>query len=77
MQKNVRRGDKAAADAQATAVSNDPMGNRQVKSVLLVPILITKDNVKQVVDAGFVKGSEICPADLTATCQQLGISTTP
>ena len=34
------KGDKAAADAQATAVSNDPKGNRQVKSVLLVPILL-------------------------------------
>ncbi len=71
------KGDMAGADAQAKDVSNDPTGNRQVKSVLLTPVLITKDNVKQVVDAGFVKGSEICPADLAATCQQLGIQTTP
>jgi D-xylose transport system substrate-binding protein len=67
------KGDKAAADQQATATSNDPKGNRQVKSVLLVPILITKDNVKQVVDMGGVMPSQICVGDVAATCGQLGI----
>ena len=68
------KGDKAAADALATGVANDPTGNRDVKSVLLTPILITKDNVKQVVDAGYVQASEICAADLAAICTQLGIN---
>ncbi|MGQ0480855.1 MAG: sugar ABC transporter substrate-binding protein [Pseudonocardia sp.] len=68
------KGDRAAADAQATATSQDPKGNRTVKSVLLTPILVTKDNVKQVTDEGSVKASEICVADTKPVCDQLGIS---
>jgi len=67
------RGDRTAADALATGTSTDPTANRTVKSVLLTPILITKDNVKQVVDTGGVTASEICVADTAAVCEQLGI----
>ena len=67
-------GDTAAADAIATATTDDPTGNRKVKSVLLTPVLITKDNVKTVVDAGQVKASEICVAETQAACAELGIS---
>ena len=67
------RGDRTAADALATGTSTDPTAHRTVKSVLLTPILITKDNVKQVVDAGAVTASEICVADTVAVCGQLGI----
>ncbi|WP_028932942.1 sugar ABC transporter substrate-binding protein [Pseudonocardia spinosispora] len=67
------KGDKAGADAMATAVSQDTKANRQVKSVLLTPVLITKENVKQVVDRGAVKASDICVADTQAACDQLGI----
>jgi D-xylose transport system substrate-binding protein len=67
------KGDKAAADAQATAVSQDTKANRKVKSVLLNPVLITKANVKQVVDTGSVKASDICVPDTQAACDQLGI----
>jgi len=67
------KGDKAGADALATATTQDTKNNRAVKSVLLTPILITKDNVKQVVDQGGVKASDICVADTQAACGQLGI----
>jgi D-xylose transport system substrate-binding protein len=67
------KGDKAGADALATATTQDTKNNRAVKSVLLTPILITKDNVKQVVDQGGVKASDICVADTQAACDQLGI----
>jgi D-xylose transport system substrate-binding protein len=68
------KGDTAAADAIATATEKDPTGNRDVKSVLLEPQLITKENVKTVVDDGAVKASEICVADVQAACTELGIS---
>lgn len=68
------KGDTAAADKIATASSNDPKNNRNVKSVLLTPQSITKDNVKTVVDQGYVKASEICTDDAAAVCTQLGIS---
>jgi D-xylose transport system substrate-binding protein len=67
------KGDTAAADKIATQTENDPTGKRTVKSVLLDPQLITKDNVKTVTDAGAVKASEVCVGDLAATCTQLGI----
>ena len=70
------KGDTAAADALATGTTEDTKGNRQVKSVLLTPQSITKDNVKTVIDEGQVKASEICVGDLQATCQQLGINAT-
>jgi D-xylose transport system substrate-binding protein len=61
------------AGALATSTTQDTKNNRAVKSVLLTPILITKDNVKQVVDQGGVKASDICVADTQAACDQLGI----
>ncbi|HVV14120.1 sugar ABC transporter substrate-binding protein [Amycolatopsis sp.] len=67
------KGDTAAADSVAKDSSTDPTGNRTVKSVLLTPQPITKDNVKIVVDQGYVKASEICGGDTAATCAQLGI----
>ncbi|WP_424185203.1 sugar ABC transporter substrate-binding protein [Actinokineospora sp. G85] len=68
------KGDTAGADALATQSSADPKGNRQVKSVLLEPRLTTKDTVKDVVTAGYVKAADICGGDLAAACTQLGIS---
>ncbi|WP_309113752.1 substrate-binding domain-containing protein [Saccharothrix sp.] len=67
------KGDTAAADKIATGKTKDTKGNRDVASVLLTPLLITKDKVKSVVDAGFVKASEICVADTQAACTELGI----
>jgi D-xylose transport system substrate-binding protein len=71
---SLAKGDTAAADALATQSVNDPQGNRDVKSVLLEPQLITRDNVKTVVDDGAVPASDICVAETTAACQELGIS---
>ena len=68
-------GDTAAADAIATDSVQDPQGNREVKSVLLEPQLITRENVKTVVDGGAVPASDICVADTAAACQELGIAT--
>jgi D-xylose transport system substrate-binding protein len=68
------KGDTAAADKIATDTEQDPTAGRAVKSVLLEPQLITKENVKTVIDAGAVKKEEVCVGDLQATCTQLGIS---
>ena len=68
------KGDKGAADAIATQVSKDPKGNRDVKSVLLEPQLITKNEVKKVVTAGYVPASKICTGELAAICTQLQIA---
>ncbi|MCS7476648.1 sugar ABC transporter substrate-binding protein [Umezawaea endophytica] len=67
------KGDTAGADKIATGKTKDTTANRDVPSVLLDAQLITKDKVKSVVDAGAVKASEICVADLAAVCTELGI----
>lgn len=66
-------GDKAAADAVATDALEDPKGKREVASVLLEPYLITRGEVKRVVDAGYVSADEICTRDLADACSELGI----
>jgi D-xylose transport system substrate-binding protein len=68
------KGDTAGADKIAKDSSDDPTGHRTVKSVLLTPQTITYDNVKTVVDAGYVKASEICDGDTANVCAQLHIS---
>jgi D-xylose transport system substrate-binding protein len=67
------KGDTAGADKIATKTERDTVNNRDVKSVLLDAELITKDKVKSVVDAGAVKASEVCVADVAAACTELGI----
>ena len=75
---------KAASDAAiallngqtpaTTGTVHDDTGNRDVPSVLATPVAIYKDNVKQVVDDGFVKPSEICTTSaLQQACAAAGI----
>jgi D-xylose transport system substrate-binding protein len=68
------KGDKSAADAIATQKIRDDKGNRDVKSVLSEPKLITKNEVKTVISEGYIKASDVCTGDLAAVCTQLGIS---
>jgi D-xylose transport system substrate-binding protein len=69
-------GDAGKADAAkiATQTENDPVGKREVKSVLLEPFMIKKADVKRVIDEGYVKAEEVCTGDLVAACTELGIS---
>ncbi|MGU3438390.1 sugar ABC transporter substrate-binding protein [Actinomycetes bacterium M1A6_2h] len=71
---DLAKGDTAAADAKASATSEDPTGNRQVKSVLLTPVTITKANVKVAVDGGAVSASDLCSGDMAEACATAGIS---
>jgi len=63
------KGDKAETNGEA----EDTEGNRKVPSVLLDPIAVTRDNVKQVVDDGFVKAADLCSGQYAAACTELGI----
>jgi D-xylose transport system substrate-binding protein len=67
-------GNTAAADQIAIKTSHDPTGNRDVASVLLQPQSITKDNVKIVVQQGYVKAADLCDGALAAACAQYGVS---
>lgn len=52
----------------------DPESGRDVPSVLLEPQAITKENVKAVVDDGFVTKEELCAGAYAAMCTEAGIS---
>ncbi|MDN3355074.1 substrate-binding domain-containing protein [Actinomadura sp. DC4] len=58
---------------QTTATANDPVGKRNVPSILLKPIGIFKDNVKDVITDGGVKASDVCKGSYAAKCTAAGI----
>ncbi len=60
--------------ATTTGTVKDTQGNRDVPSVLLTPIAVTKANIKKPVDDGFVKASDLCTAAYAAACKAAGIS---
>jgi D-xylose transport system substrate-binding protein len=74
---------KAASDAAIALIKgqqpatngtvHDATGNRDVPSVLAEPVAIYKDNVKQVIDDGFVKASDVCTPALASACAAAGI----
>jgi D-xylose transport system substrate-binding protein len=52
----------------------DPESGRDVPSVLLAPVAITKDNVKDVVNDGFVTKEQLCTGSFASKCAEAGIS---
>ena len=49
-------------------------GSRQVPSVLLKPVAVTKDNINDtVIKDGFIKPEELCAGKFAAKCEEAGI----
>ena len=67
-------GDKAGADALATAKVKDTVTGKDVPSALATPEAIFADNVKKVVSDGFQKASDICTGEFAAACTKYGVS---
>ncbi|ONH23552.1 sugar ABC transporter substrate-binding protein [Pseudofrankia asymbiotica] len=67
---SLAKGDKG--DAPQTI--HDPEGNRDVPSVLLQPVAIYKDNVKDVLADGYVTKAQLCTGKFAALCTTAGIS---
>src|SRR3954449_12026499 len=63
------KGDKP----DTTGTSKDPVGNREVKSVLLDPISVTKDNLADVISKGAQTAANVCTGDYAAMCTTAGI----
>jgi D-xylose transport system substrate-binding protein len=64
-----------------TGTVQDTTGNREVQAILETPQAITKENVKDVVDDGYVTAADLCKATdatvqaaITAACAAAGIS---
>jgi len=69
------KGDTAGADSAASGTVKDTETGKDVKSVLLQPQAITKDNVKDVIADGFTTKEKVCAsAQLQQACTAAGIS---
>ena len=67
-------GDTAAADALATGSVEDTDTGEQVKSVLLEPQSIFKDNVNDVIADDYVAAEDVCTnAALKKACEENGV----
>jgi D-xylose transport system substrate-binding protein len=65
-------GEEGPTDKVTEEIDN---GAGKVPSVLLIPIAVTKDNVKSTVVAdGFVSPSELCTGPYVSACKEAGIS---
>jgi len=65
-------GEEVPADKVTEDINN---GKADVPSVLLEPIAVTKDNVKDtVIKDGFVTAAELCTGPYAAACKEAGIS---
>ena len=78
-----KEADAAAALAVSLAKGEEPTGvddtvnneTRDVPAILLKPVAVTKDNIKEYLgEADFPKQTEICAGKLASKCQALGLS---
>ena len=63
------KGDKP----KTTGTVTDPEGKRDVQSILLDPISVTKDTLADAISKGAQKASDVCTGDFAAMCQAQGI----
>jgi D-xylose transport system substrate-binding protein len=68
----VAKGGKVRAGLVNAKVNN---GQKDVASVLLTPVAVTKDNVKDtIIKDGFLKAADICAGKVASACKAAGIS---
>src|SRR4051794_17014269 len=60
--------------ADTTGTTTDSEGGRDVPSILLDPVSITKDNVGDVISDGGQKFSDVCTGDFAQMCTDAGIT---
>src|SRR3954447_25155370 len=63
------KGDKP----DTTGTAHDPEANRDVSSILLDPISVTKENLAEVISKGAQSAGDVCTGDYAALCTQAGI----
>jgi D-xylose transport system substrate-binding protein len=63
------KGDKP----DTTGTAKDPEGNRDVPSILLDPISVTKDNLADVIGKGAQSATDVCTGEFAAMCATVGI----
>jgi D-xylose transport system substrate-binding protein len=66
---SLAKGQKKTVPGKVT----DPTTKKDVPAVLLDPVSITKDNVKDVVADGYVSAADLCTGAFAAKCTEAGI----
>ena len=61
-------------EPESNGSTRDDEGGRDVPSVLLDPVSITKDNVSEVIDDGGQTAADVCTGEFAALCEEAGIS---
>jgi D-xylose transport system substrate-binding protein len=73
---NLVNGNKSAADALAKQTTNN--GQKDVASIILTPVAVTRadarQTVGQMVKDGFLKATDICSGPAATACRQLGLA---
>ena len=59
---------------ETNGTTRDDTGDRDVPSVLLDPVSITKDNVSEVIDDGGQSADDVCAGEYAKLCTDAGIS---
>ncbi len=67
------RNDRVAADKMAPMIVTDSIGHRKVRAVLVPPVFITLDTIRQVIESGLLSSRDICADELALRCDQLHI----
>jgi D-xylose transport system substrate-binding protein len=69
-------GNRSAANALAKQTTNN--GQKNVPSIILTPVAVTKANARQTVGQmitdGFLKAADICSGPAATACRQLGLA---
>jgi D-xylose transport system substrate-binding protein len=60
-------------DVKTTGTVKDPEGDRDVDSILLDPISVTKDTLADAISKGAQSASDVCTGDFAALCTTAGI----
>ncbi len=61
-------------EAETTGTTEDSEGGRDVPSILLTPVSITKDNVGDVITDGGQQFADVCADDFAQLCTDAGIT---
>jgi D-xylose transport system substrate-binding protein len=69
-------GNQSAADGLAKQKTNN--GQKDVASIILTPVAVTKANAKQtiaqMISDGFLKAADICSGSAATACRQVGVA---
>jgi D-xylose transport system substrate-binding protein len=66
---SLAKGQKKTVDGKV----HDPTSNADVPAVLLTPVAVTKDTIKDVIADGYVTAADLCTGDYAAKCTEAGI----